>query len=353
MFQDFFLNRFRPLLDNSRQNNIDLLRAVAVLSVVIHHTQHVFGGDVPFLGNAGGWFGVQLFFVISGYLIAASAERYPLRDFAIHRFFRIAPAYLFFFLAIGIASKVISFHKIVEDPAAFLINLTFLQHLFPEALLKFNALNVSWTLTVEVIWYAAVPLLLVGNRKIGWPTVVVVLCVSTAWSFAASRHWLDFIAPTLAKTDPGRFYLFINNGFFAQAVFFIFGAWIHFNRRLIENLNPLSTVMLSLVILMAMPYYLLFNPLFITGISISLMLITAINSKPIFNKFVFVISETSYAIYLVHFPAILWVYYRLGIKGFEGAAIALSVTLLLAVFSYALIEKPCMEIGRKLTKKHS
>ncbi len=348
----FLSNRFSPLFDNARQNNIDLLRAIAVISVFIHHAQHIFGGNFPFLGSAGGWFGVQLFFVISGFLIAASAERYVLRDYAIHRFFRIVPAYLFFFFLVGIAAKIITFDKVAEDPFAFLVNLTFLQHLFPAALLKFNSLNVSWSLTVEVLWYVVMPLLLIGNKRIGRPSVLIALVVSTAWSFAAANHLLDFVAPEMAVKSPAFFGLFVNNNFIAQLVFFVFGAWIHFNRNATDRWNPLSTMVLALIVLMLMPYYFLFGPIFITGIAISLLLITALNSKPIRNKAVFVISETSYAIYLCHFPVILWVSRKIDVQGLAGVSLSVLLTLVLAMLSYVFIERPCIKLGRRLTVKN-
>ncbi len=73
---------FRALLNNERQNNIDLLRAIAVVSVFIHHAQHIYGGNFPFLGEYGGQFGPQLFFLISGYLSQCKLQKHSLRDYS-------------------------------------------------------------------------------------------------------------------------------------------------------------------------------------------------------------------------------------------------------------------------------
>lgn len=338
------------LFDNARQNNVDLLRALAVTAVFIHHGQHIFGGDVPFFGVNGGWFGVQLFFVISGYLISASCEKHTLRDYAIHRFCRIVPAYLFFFLAIGIRVKMITASAIAADPWAFVVNLAFLQHLFPSALVKFDVLHVTWTLTIEVFWYVLAPLLLIGKRTLGWLTVLVTLVVSTTWAYTASTGALDFLYPGVSNVNPAQAYLFVVNHFIAQAIFFVFGAWIYFHRRDVARINPVLALSLAFLILLAHPYYMVFNPIFITGIGIALLLVAALNSQPIQSRFIFFISETSYAIYLCHFPVILWVRNRLGLNGLPGAVVSLAGSLLLASLSYVLIEKPFVRIGRLLTR---
>ena len=334
------------LVDNSRQNNVDLLRALAITAVFVHHGQHVFGGNVPFFGANGGWFGVQLFFVISGYLISASCEKHGLLNYVIHRVLRIAPAYLFFFLVIGIGAKVITVGSIAVDPWAFAVNLAFMQHLVPSALVKFDVLHVSWTLTIEVLWYVLAPLLLIGNGVLRWPTVAVTLIVSTAWAYTATTGALDFIYPGMSDTNPGYSYLFVVNHFFAQAIFFVFGAWIYFHRRAVAHINPVLALCLALLVFLAQPYYLVFNPMFITGIGIALLLLTSLNSQPIRSRFVFLISETSYAIYLSHFPVMLWVRDRLGLTGWAGVVASIALIMLLAVISYVLIEKPFVKIGR-------
>lgn len=82
-------------------NGLDHLRAFAILFVFLYHYQ--FFGHPDWEKNISqfGWTGVDLFFVLSGYLIAgqlfASIKRNApihLHEFFIKRFFRIIPAYL-------------------------------------------------------------------------------------------------------------------------------------------------------------------------------------------------------------------------------------------------------------------
>lgn len=156
------------------------------------------------------------------------------------------------------------------------------------------------------------------------------------------------ISSTPSDTNPSCSYLFVVNHFFAQAIFFVLGAWIYFHRRAVAHINPVLALCLALLVFLAQPYYLIFNPMFITGIGIALLLLTALNTQPICSRFVFLISETSYAIYLCHFPVMLFVRDRLGMTGSAGVAASIAVIMLLAVISDVLIEKPSVRIGRLL-----
>src|SRR5690606_15470757 len=75
------------------ENNLDILRALAVLAVVAHHFSVYSGVPIPLLGEQGGGMGVQLFFLISGYLIVQSASKHSVGEYALARFFRIFPVY--------------------------------------------------------------------------------------------------------------------------------------------------------------------------------------------------------------------------------------------------------------------
>src|SRR5947209_15267352 len=85
--------------DRERQAGLDLLRALAIVVVVIYHAA-LFGFKLPSRVDRFGWIGVDLFFVLSGYLIGgqllAPLARYrliDLRRFFARRAFRIIPAY--------------------------------------------------------------------------------------------------------------------------------------------------------------------------------------------------------------------------------------------------------------------
>ncbi len=83
-----------------RQPGLDLLRAVAILVVVIYHAG-IYGFALPNHVHRFGWIGVDLFFTLSGYLIGGQliaelvrGPRLNFRRFYSRRALRIMPAYL-------------------------------------------------------------------------------------------------------------------------------------------------------------------------------------------------------------------------------------------------------------------
>src|SRR5258705_7843183 len=85
--------------DRERQPGLDLLRAFAIIVVVIYHAA-LFGFKLPGRVDRFGWIGVDLFFVLSGYLIGgqllaplARGRPIDLWRFFARRVLRIMPAY--------------------------------------------------------------------------------------------------------------------------------------------------------------------------------------------------------------------------------------------------------------------
>src|SRR6266496_3371209 len=83
----------------ARQPGLDLLRALAIIVVVIYHAA-LFGFKLPGRVDRFGWIGVDLFFVLSGYLIGGQLlapltrdQRINLGRFFTRRALRIMPAY--------------------------------------------------------------------------------------------------------------------------------------------------------------------------------------------------------------------------------------------------------------------
>ena len=66
-----------------------------MIMVFVNHLHSLGIITVPYFGISGGWLGVQIFFVISGYLIIQSVLRHSAWDYLKHRVLRIYPAYLF------------------------------------------------------------------------------------------------------------------------------------------------------------------------------------------------------------------------------------------------------------------
>lgn len=148
---------------------LDSLRFIAASLVVL---QHLFERQSGILADTliplgPGVAGIALFFFISGYAIPLSVgAKLDWRSFAIRRLFRIYPLY-FCALALSFATAVLAivpnWHDMLDASAfRWLANLLLMQDF-----LRVKAfLGVSWTLAIELIWYAlfALTVLAFGSR---------------------------------------------------------------------------------------------------------------------------------------------------------------------------------------------
>lgn len=158
---------------------LDGLRAMAIILVLLRHGVRPFWKDLsdPFLGNTfidlasvmiNGWIGVDLFFVLSGFLISdhlmgryfnPENKHIDLKTYFKRRFLRIAPAYYAVLTLILIGA--FPFYPYPESYdnwfTVYLYHLFFLQDYFPS---DFNV--VFWSLGVEIKFYFLAPFVIMG-----------------------------------------------------------------------------------------------------------------------------------------------------------------------------------------------
>jgi peptidoglycan/LPS O-acetylase OafA/YrhL len=213
---------FRPTTGVD-EPHLDGLRAVAVIMVVVVHahiaagspTFAVFGHDFSFIPRTG-FYGVDLFFVLSGFLLArpwfaaelTGSPRPRLRTFWARRFLRVAPAYF-----VSIAVVLVLFAPSQVQPASLqgtlgLLNvgshLLFFHGYLPLATQNFNGANgVYWTLTVEMTFYLLLPFVLplfTGRR---WRiTLPVSLALSLFWMYLSENSLGRLVNAMVGSVDP-------------------------------------------------------------------------------------------------------------------------------------------------------
>ena len=171
------------------------LRGYAALLMVVYHAWVLTGG--PLLGGggavlSGGFLAIDLFFVLSAFVLTLPAARTgsfgSWRDYALRRAARIVPAY---YAALAIA--LVLFHPLAGPAAdrrpptadAVLAHLSFLQveaRLLPsyDGALGFRVDPPLWTMSVEVAFYAVLPLVILGflRRPVLWLLIAVVAAVA-------------------------------------------------------------------------------------------------------------------------------------------------------------------------------
>ncbi|HSC66724.1 MAG TPA: acyltransferase [Cellvibrio sp.] len=165
--------------NNSRLYGLDTLRAFAIIIVLIYHYRVVVSRE-PIFGFMSelGWTGVDLFFVLSGYLIGnqilsvfAKGHEFSLKLFYIRRFLRTLPNY-YFVLALYFIFPVALSGTATAPLWSFL---TFTQNLDMRAGETFTH---SWSLCIEEQFYLIFPLiaLVIGYTKrsiaLGWIAIV-------------------------------------------------------------------------------------------------------------------------------------------------------------------------------------
>ncbi len=151
------------LKNPGRLYSLDLLRFLAALLVVLYHFSYRgnIGGftEVSLLEISGwskyGFLGVDLFFIISGFVIAWSADKHSLERFIGSRFMRLYPGFLAGVTITFIATLIMGGDAFQSSLSQYFANLTLLPQLFG---LEFMD-GVYWSIVVEIIFYAWIALL--------------------------------------------------------------------------------------------------------------------------------------------------------------------------------------------------
>jgi peptidoglycan/LPS O-acetylase OafA/YrhL len=201
---------------SGRFEEIDVLRGLAAVCVVLsHYSTHclTFFREAPFgfeLQTIYGFYAVQLFFIISGFVISLTLERCSSwRDFAFSRFSRLYPTY-WAAVTLMVVVNLLVFGK---KPwiGGYIVNLTMLQEFIGFA----NLDNVFWSLTVELAFYAIMGAIFVAGLLPRIEAAAAVwLASACAWSLV-DQH-LGIRLPAF----PSRFLVLPHVPFFVAGIAF-------------------------------------------------------------------------------------------------------------------------------------
>lgn len=352
LHREIVLNR-GPALSLPYRPEIDGLRAVAVTGVILYHADLAIGGVHPFQG---GYIGVDVFFVISGYLIT-SIILGQMKDgtFSFARFYerrarRILPA-LFTVIAASIPfawlymlpSAVKEYSGSVLSALTFGSNIWFWQEetywAEPNALKPFLH---TWSLSVEEQFYLLFPILLLLLWK--WtktyitPLLVVILVFSlqlsdylsstspeAAFYLLPTRTWELFCGASLAKLemDKGRITTPLFNAVMpAFGLFLVGSAFLLFDDQMRHPSFITLVPVLGTMLLIWFCH---------KGEHVSAIL----SSKPFVA-----LGIISYSLYLWHFPLFALTRINNPAPSYYEISADIVLTVLLSVITYFSIEKP-------------
>ena len=202
--------------NKSRVPELDLLRFLAALAVVVFHFGHP-SELGPALGRATefGFLGVQLFFMISGFVILWTAMGKSAPEFVISRISRLYPT---FWVCVGATAATVYFLRGQIGLTTLLANSTMIP-----GILRFPMLDeVYWTLVIEIKFYG------------------VILGLLFARQLTHIRSWLVgwLLVSLLAAFYPRLHAIALNN----LSVYFIAGCYLYLIRtqRSLIDLLPLG-----------------------------------------------------------------------------------------------------------------
>lgn len=329
-------------------DQLDSLRTVAATGVVLHHFLYEFGLASPVYG----WIGVDLFFVISGFLITAILLRQKevvsdrsllVRNFMVKRVLRLFPTYYLLLIIFALLQYFLHVWSWEPGQAVYFFtytsNLLFFQHGFGSV-----QLNHVWTLAVEEQFYLL------------WPWLVLFLSRKTLLRIVVVLVVLSFLFKTYSGIDHVRLLTISHfDTLGGGALIAIFGyekgffAWIGRKWGLL--------VAFSLVGL-ALHAQMWRNPLLLNA-SVWILSITLVTSclrghvgtlgALLERRWMVHTGRISYGIYLYHMPIPVFLTMILARTGVVvnhvvQFAFAIVLTYVIAELSYRWIERPFLRL---------
>ncbi|MET0660320.1 MAG: acyltransferase family protein [Steroidobacteraceae bacterium] len=339
-------------MDSQRQNadvgfraDINGLRAFAVTTVMLFHF------DVP--GFAGGFVGVDVFFVISGFLmtrlIVGKLERgdFSILNFYLARAIRIVPALL------ALTATMLVFGWLSLDPEhygqlaqeigaslSFTSNFLFWQQAgYFDVASHEKWLLHTWSLSVEWQFYLLLPIALLAAWKLFGSRRGLLLALSTACVLS-----LAFSIVITPKRPDLSYFLLPSRAWemMAGGVLCLIGQRTSCRRSLsrwleVAGIGLIFGAAALLDSSAAWPGYLAVIPVLGTALVIfAAHRSSLLTANPLCN----LIGRISYSAYLWHWPVVVCLYYLQVVDRPLWIVLAIALSLLLGYLSYVLVEEP-------------
>lgn len=341
-------------MKNSYRPEIDGLRAIAVFSVIFYHTNFQLFGKKIF---SGGFLGVDIFFVISGYLITSIIfkEIYFTNNFSFTKFYekrirRIIPPFIFVILCslpfayyILLPSLFIEFSKSIISSIFFVSNFYFYSeenNYWKESSKEIPFLH-TWTLSIEEQFYIIFPIIIFIIYKFFRKKIIFLVFFGILLSllfnlYNKSNPLLNFYMPHT------RAFELLLGSTLSYCEFFLSNKKNIYTYK-ISKLNSIIGIILisySIFFFDNVKYSIFYIFLVLIG---TCLIIFSLNKDNIIlkNKILIFFGKISYSLYLWHYP----VFAFNKITDFTSGSvlkklIIACIIIFMSIFSYYFIEKP-------------
>lgn len=349
--------------------SIHYLRGIAALLVVAFHLRGVLNGvyaqsdigDRLFVSGASG---VDIFFIISGFIISLStvrSEKHNALNYIIKRFFRVYPVLLI---------SLVVFCLIIKTPeVSDLIKSALLLHLnygMEAPLFGYSLILPAWTLTYEVYFY----LIFLISMAISHRFRVLICSAILLAQFIVLQLFfngeLKFSgADSILLTDSSLPFGFLKLMSSPMLLEFIYGMLLFELRHLLKripNVKLLAFICVSFFVCAFFSRYRFFYGPVNFGLW-AIVLVFGVLAYESQNRIkessvLNVLGDISYSLYLthvivinaikIHFPEMP--IYNMG-NGLPKFMFVIAICIVVAYFSHLYIEKPFIKIGRNLLRK--
>lgn len=358
-----------------RNFGLDIIRALAILLVLFNHSINYFNifSLSTFIANLSGIYGVELFFVLSGYLIGQIVlqdtiphiKHHSIKNFYIRRWLRTLPLYY------CILIFLILFDTLIFKTKTFpFLHFFFLQNFSDKSL---NFLGVSWSLAIEEWFYLLLPLSFLFLKDWAFsPKNQLKFLLISIFSIIVMRLIFISLVP-ITYDDLRKFIPFRFDSLLIGVLF----AWIKFHgRKVYQELQRPSRVIIILVLLALSIYtqyiytthFKVDTSRLIKTLSLPSTSLLLASLLPIFEASTFIniflarskllyvfftqLSIISYSVYLTHvelFEATRSVFKHILPFPYVLLAIALILTYSVSLFLFTYLEKPIMKLREQMT----
>lgn len=333
---------------NEKQIYIDLMRAISAILVLTVHLSNALPtkGILHSLLEKGAH-GVEIFFLISGYLGVKTYKNRTLKNYYLSRFFRIVPIYYVIIIIQMLDFKILKFKPEPDIlKLGWIRYFTFLTTTLPSKSDYWTNLCATWTIPCFIVFYLVLPLIL---KKIRNFKNSVILGTGL---FIVGEFGFDILFKEL------KFYygwdFSVVAGFFPWRYlwFFMIGVIAYF--AIMEQKISDFLILLS-VLLFIRNYNISMNTRIEWLVVGSILLIALYNRKikrRAISSMISIISEYSYSLYLSH-PLILNVLGSRRDFFYNDILFMISIFICIVLLTYILhnlVEVPCSMFFKKYLK---